>query len=335
MTTVFAGKYVVEKKIGSGAFGEIFLCSCVEENRQVAVKVERLNTHKPQLLYESKVIQMLFGAPGLPTVLHSGAYDSNNIMVMELLGPSLEALFRLCSKHLSLKTVLLLTDQILCRLQYIHSKNFIHRDIKPENFLIGINRTESVLHLVDFGLAKLFRNPRTHRHIPYKEGKNLTGTARYTSINTHLGVEQSRRDDLEGVAYVLVYLLKGALPWQGLQAPSKDEKYRQIRELKITTPISTLCSSLPAEFAELLTYSRALSFEQKPDYAYLRRIFKELFLKQGFEFDYVFDWTGKTEYNGMLHRLLVEKQRVRDTSPVERPKVVEERKDREEHCSLF
>merc|ERR1719395_392242 len=136
-------------------------------------------------------------------------------MVMDLLGPSLEDLFNFCHRKFSLKTVLMLADQVNC---------------------------------IDFGLAKKYRDPRTHQHIAYRENKNLTGTARYASINTHLGIEQSRRDDLESLGYVLMYFLRGSLPWPGLKAATKNQKYEKISERKIATPTDVLCKSFPTEF---------------------------------------------------------------------------------------
>ena len=186
----------------------------------------------------------------------------------------------------------------MTRVQSIHEKSLIYRDIKPDNFLMGIGKRGNQVNVIDFGLAKKFRDPKTHLHIPYRENKNLTGTARYTSINTHLGVEQARRDDLESLAYILMYFLRGALPWQGLKAANKKQKYDCIREKKLTTPSDLLCSGLPNEFGILLNYCRSLNFDDKPDYPYLRRLFRDLFVRKGYQYDYEFDWcTQRTVRN--------------------------------------
>ncbi|KAH7111627.1 kinase-like domain-containing protein [Dactylonectria macrodidyma] len=212
-------------------------------------------------------------------------------MVLDFLGPSLEDMFNFCNRKLSLKTVLLLADQLVSRIEYIHSKSFIHRDIKPDNFMMGVRKQGNQVFLADFGLAKQYRDPKTHFHIPYRENKGLTGTARYTSINTHLGVEQSRRDDMESLGYVMLYFLGGSLPWQGLKAATKKQKYDRIMEKKMTTPTEVLCRGFPNEFAIYLNYTRSLRFDDKPDYSYLRKIFRDLFVREGFQQDYVFDWT--------------------------------------------
>ena len=137
----------------------------------------------------------------------------------------------------------------ITRVQAIHEKNLIYRDIKPDNFLIGrpMTKAANVVHVVDFGMAKQYRDPKTKQHIPYRERKSLSGTARYMSINTHLGREQSRRDDLEALGHVFMYFLRGGLPWQGLKAATNKQKYEKIGEKKQSTPIRELCEGFPGE----------------------------------------------------------------------------------------
>jgi len=258
---------------------------------EVAIKLESVKTKHPQLLYESKIYRILHGGLGIPNVRWYGIEGDYNVMVLDLLGPSLEDLFNYCGRRFQLKTVLMLADQLLGRLEYVHTKSFIHRDVKPDNFLIGLGKRQSVIHIIDFGLAKKYRDPRSHQHIPYRENKNLTGTARYASINTHIGIEQSRRDDLESLGYVLMYFIRGSLPWQGLKANTKKQKYERIMDRKMSTSTEQLCKGYATEFRSYFEYCRSLRFEDRPDYAYLKRLFKELFYRKGFQYDNMFDWT--------------------------------------------
>ncbi|PON47100.1 Serine/threonine protein kinase [Parasponia andersonii] len=285
------GKFRLGRKIGSGSFGEIYLGTNIQTNEEVAIKLENIKTKHPQLLYESKLYKIFQGGTGIPNVRWFGTEGEYNVLVMDLLGPSLEDLFNFCSRKLSLKTVLMLADQMINRVEFVHSKSFLHRDIKPDNFLMGLGRRANQVYVIDFGLAKKYRDASTHQHIPYRENKNLTGTARYASMNTHLGIEQSRRDDLESLGYVLMYFLRGSLPWQGLKAGTKKQKYEKISEKKVSTSIEALCRGYPTEFASYFHYCRSLRFDDKPDYAYLKRLFRDLFIREGFQFDYVFDWT--------------------------------------------
>ena len=184
----------------------------------------------------------------------------------------------------------MLADQMISGLEQLHSKHFIHRDIKPENFVMGLGLKCAKVHIIDFGLSKRFRDPATGLHIPYRDHKNFTGTARYASINTHFGFEQSRRDDLESLGHLFIYFLKGVLPWQNLQAANKKEKYDKIRQKKVSIPTDKLCKDLPFEFQAYLNYCRGMKFNERPDYGYAQRLFKDLFVRKGYLSDSVFDW---------------------------------------------
>jgi len=299
------------RKIGSGSFGEIFLgIDTHQNNEEVAVKLESVQSKHPQLMYESKVLRILQSgsdrtrayAVGVPCMRWFGTEGTFNVMVLDLLGPSLEDLFSYCTRQFSLKTVLLLAEQMLSRLEYCHTKHFIHRDVKPDNFLMGLGRKANQVNVIDFGLAKRYRDPKSQQHIPYRENKNLTGTPRYASINTHLGIEQSRRDDLEALGYILVYFCKGLLPWQGVRAATKKQKYDKICEKKTGTPLETLCKGMPPEFAMFLKYVRGLRFDEKPDYACLRKMFRDLFVREQYAYDYMFDWTIMRYEGGAQHQ---------------------------------
>ncbi|KAJ1922317.1 serine/threonine protein kinase [Mycoemilia scoparia] len=299
-------RFRLGRKIGSGSFGDIFLATNVMNNEEVAVKLESVRARHPQLEYESKIYKIMAGGVGIPFIRYYGIENEYHAMVIDLLGPSLEDLFNFCNRKFSLKTVLQLADQLIARISFFHSKNFIHRDIKPDNFLMGIGRRTNLVHIIDYGLAKKYYDPYTRIHIPYRENKNLTGTARYASINTHLGIEQSRRDDLESLGYVLMYFLRGSLPWQGLKAATKKQKYDRIMEKKMSTSTETLCRGFPAEFAVYLNYTRSLRFDDKPDYDYLRGVFRSLFLRNDFKYDYVFDWTKLSEKKEMAQQTRAE-----------------------------
>lgn len=172
----------------------------------------------------------------------------------------------------------------------MHSKMLLHRDIKPENFLMGIGKKQLLIYVIDFGLSRQYRDPKTGSHVAYRDGRSLVGTVRYASANTQLGVEQSRRDDVEALGYVLAYFLRGSLPWQGIKAATKDEKYRAILELKTSISPETLCKDYPEEFCRYLAYCQKLSFEEKPDYGQLRKMFKDLYVRKGYAYDYAYDW---------------------------------------------
>ena len=288
---LIAENFVLLHLIGQGAFGQIYISYNMRDNIAVSIKKEIKKAQKvPQLKTESKVYQALLNinsddisgaktftqdeVQGVPKFYGVGELQDSYYLIIDFLGPNLLELFEYCGCHkFTISTVCLLALQILNRIENLHKHYYLHRDIKPENFLIGMQEKANIIYLIDFGLSKRYKNPKTHQHIPYREGRSLTGTARYVSINTHLGIEQSRRDDLESIGYVLVYFLKGVLPWQGLKT---GNRYTRIMEKKLQIPTEILCYGLPEELIFYLNYCKSLRFEDRPDYDYLRGLFIKL-----------------------------------------------------------
>ncbi|KAF8392439.1 hypothetical protein HHK36_022781 [Tetracentron sinense] len=287
MEPVIGGKFKLRRKIANGSFCEICLGVNVESGEEVAVKLESVESKHPQLRHESKLYRLLQGGTGIPHLKWFGVEGGYNAMVIDLLGPSLEDLFYYCSRKFTLKTVLMLADQ-----------------------LVSIR-----VYFIDYGLAKKYKD-KTHKHIQYRRsflsGKTGLSLARLGGLAMPaltltlelfaLLAEQSRRDDLESLGYVLMYFLRGSLPWQGLKAGTKKQKYDKISEKKMLTPIEVLCKSYPSEFISYFHHCRSLQFDDKPDYSYLKRLFQDLFIREGYQFDYVFDWTMRYPQIGASSR---------------------------------
>lgn len=232
---VIAGRFRLLRMLGSGSFGEVYSGEQISDGEIVAIKLEPIKNSNDQLLYESRVYKQMQGGIGIPRLRWYGQDGKFNVLVVERLGLSLEDLFEICNKRFSLSTVIQLADQMITRLEFFHTRSYIHRDIKPDNYMMGVGSHANRVYLIDYGLSKRFRDRITHDHIEYIEGKKLTGTARYASLNASLGGEQSRRDDIEGLGFVLLYFIRGSLPWQGLQAHTKKQKYDRIAEKKLAT----------------------------------------------------------------------------------------------------
>ncbi|AWU73894.1 uncharacterized protein C5L36_0A04910 [Pichia kudriavzevii] len=284
--------YKIGKKIGEGSFGVIFEGTNLINGIPVAIKFEPRKAEAPQLRDEYRTYKHLSGCKGIPNAYYFGQEGLHNILVIDLLGPSLEDLFDWCGRKFSVKTVVQVAVQMITLIERVHQNDLIYRDIKPDNFLIGRQGLpdENSVHLVDFGMAKQYRDPRTKQHIPYREKKSLSGTARYMSVNTHLGREQSRRDDLEALGHVFFYFLKGQLPWQGLKAPTNKQKYEKIGEKKRTTPINELCNGLPIQFGRYLESVRNLQFDAEPDYEHYRQLLLSVLPEIGQVADGHYDW---------------------------------------------
>ena len=287
------GRYRLAKRIGSGSFGEIHMGINITTKEEVAIKFEPSKARYPQLDKERRVYKFLQDGSGVPRIHWFGTEilsgQEYNVLVMDLLGPSLEDLFLFCSNRFTMKTVLMLADQMIDRVEFMHSKSFLHRDIKPNNFLMGVNSQRNVMSLIDLGLAKKFEE--IGEHIVFVDGKPLIGTARYASLNAHMSWEQSRRDDMASLGYVLIYFSRGFLPWQGVRAETNKQKYEKIKEMKMSISEEALCKGLPVEFILYLKYCHSLLFYDRPDYMYLRHLFRNLFERLNYQFDNQYDWT--------------------------------------------
>ena len=281
-------KYLLVKKLGQGSFGSIY--SAKENNNWHAIKFENKNKGQNLLENEAYIMHYLNGLriPSIKSFGYSGDY---NVLIMELMGKSLEYLFENNpNKKMSIRCVCNLGYQMIEIMEEIHNKNIIHRDIKPDNFVMGRGDKSKYLYLLDFGLSKKYRSSSTLKHYQLIKGKKLTGTARYASINALNGITQSRRDDLEAIGYVLMYFLLGKLPWQGLPAQNKDERYLRIMEVKRDTKPEDLCKGFPHEFETYVSYTRNLEYEQDPDYDMLKNLFLKVLKDEGYYLDYYYDW---------------------------------------------
>ena len=283
-------KCKIIKKIGSGTFGSVYQVTN-KKNQSFALKIEDSNNKTNILEDEMNLYKNFKNVKGVPEIYWFGTIQNKNILALELLDSTLDKLFEKCNFQFSLKTVLMIAVQLIERIQIIHAKGIIHRDLKPDNFLIGCDQMSKVIHIIDFGLSKEYK---TENHIEYGKSSSFAGSLRYSSIRNHKGIVQSRRDDLESIGYILIYFLKGKLPWQGLK--EKDLKKRGIAtyHIKRNTSLEDLCKDIPEEFFKYMKYCRLLEFKSEPDYDYLKKLFFSIFVKKNLKYDYIFDWITDT-----------------------------------------
>ena len=290
---IFFNKYKLTEKLGEGSFGMIFKAE--GPKGEVAFKFEKKRPNKISLLKNESQVMIYLKGKGIPSIELYTEEDNFNIMIMQLLGKSLENLLKHSkNKKMSLKTICLLGIELIPILKFIHDNHFIHRDIKPDNFAIGYE-DPCQIYILDFGLAKKYRSSKTLKQIPMIKHSRLTGTARYASINALKGFEQSRRDDLESLGYVLIYLLNGILPWQGICAKTKEEKYAKILNKKVNTSAEKLLKNEPKELVDYIKYCRSLKYEEEPDYDYLSELFSNILKNMGENIDYRFDWANSKD----------------------------------------
>ena len=282
---------LLSKKLGEGAFGKIYECQNIKNKQTYAAKIEYHSAPNPQLYQESKIMTEMKGKLGFPTCYQVIYLKQELVMVTDLLGPNIQDIMdNIEGKKFTMKSTLLLTEQMLKRLRDLHEKGIIHRDMKPENFVIGKGKNEKLIYMIDFGLSRHYLIEKTQQHIPMKSDRAIVGTLRYISMNCHEGLEVSRRDDLESLAYMMIHFVIGELPWMGIKAKSLGEKYKRVYEKKQETVPDDLCKILPDEMKSFLQHILNLEFEEKPNYDYLEGLIKSLKSKYGFKNDDNFEW---------------------------------------------
>ena len=295
-------KVKIIKIINQGSFGRLYTGEFVESGNKCAVKVEDQGTGHEKLMSEGNLIRKLEGGPGIPKLYWYGMHGSEfNFMVMDYYGPNLLDLMESCDGSFTLPTVLKITQQLLATLHFIHDQNIMHRDISPRNIVIGTGDNRDKLYLIDFGLAKgCSRQGKIVLPSPTRYGafcNGIVGTPRFSSINTHRGGIVGRSDDLEAIGYLLVYLLKGSLPWQeGIESPEDlqtTDRLKRVEKLKIMTPMEDLCADIPEEFGTLISYARLLKYHEMPDYKSLSILFDRLIETMDINMDAPFDWAAK------------------------------------------
>ncbi|KZT36058.1 casein kinase I delta [Sistotremastrum suecicum HHB10207 ss-3] len=286
--------YQTRTRIGVGSFGEVWSAVHLRSGALVAIKFEIAKESEPSagrqaLPYEHAIYRMLRGGIGIPRVHWFGREEMTNIMVLDVLGPTLEELRFFCRGRLTLKTVLMLADQLISIIEFIHSRGIVIRDVKPENMAMGLKRSSHIVHIFDFGMARSYKTA-TGEHIPFQDDLRPIGAPRYINQASFLGHELGRKDDLESLGFVLVWLYTGSLPWKGAKAQSIPAKLQLIGEMKATERLPDICKDCPDEFLTYLQYCRGLGFADKPDYDMLRGLFRGIMERESWKYDSVFDW---------------------------------------------
>ncbi|CAD8205423.1 unnamed protein product [Paramecium octaurelia] len=290
---IFNNKYIIKQQISSGSFGIVYLAFDKHTREEVAVKVEKEeNEDASSLDREITILNRLVGVPGVPKLYWSGFEQDYNVIVIQLLGKDLSHYIKQYKK-LSLKSVLQITQQLLGTLQQVHERGVIHRDFKPENILTGYQLDNGIIYLVDYGVSKVYLDTQG-KHIPPKDKKSFIGTTRYASIAAHRGHELGRKDDVESMFYVMIYLLKGKLPWQNLQNIGHRDRTSLVGEVKMKTEVAELCKDIPSEFAEILNYLKKLEFKSEPDYKYMKSLILKAASNNQIIMDKVFEWSDRS-----------------------------------------
>ena len=290
MGTLIGNRFMLGRKVGSSSAGDVYIGTDVQSGEEIAIKTESIKTKQPRLMHESVLYKLIGSNAGMPAVHWYGVVGDNNVVVMDLLGPSLEHLLESCDRKFGLKTVLLLADQIIHLVEHVHSNGFVHCDIKPKNFLMGLGKMANKVHIINLGSAHRFWDSATGQHIPQRPKTMYTEDPEYASVQAHKEIAWSRRDDLESVGYMLMYFMNGRLPWQGLDGASVENQNGMHFLMKGTSPTKHPSSRIPGELGRYVENCRSLRFYEKPDYDTIRKTFKGMLIHEGYVNDFAFDW---------------------------------------------
>ena len=312
---IIFNKYKLQKLLNKSAYSYVYRGINIKNKELVSIKLENKKSIYNLLESEAYYLFYLKGF-GIPKIITYGKSGNFNILIEELLGPSLNDILKL-RKIFPIKDICMIALQALDRLEYIHSKYIIHQDIKPQNFLIG-RKDPKVIYLIDFGFAKKYKSSRTGKHIQFKNLGKLYGSLAYSSVNGNAGYEQSRRDDLESLGYMLVFLATNKLPWKNkkIMQNIKDKintEEEEIYKMKKTLIPKKMCEGLPEEFIDYIKYCRKLEFEQDPDYNYLKNLFSLILIKEKQKNDLKFVWISKNEKNLVIKNDENNRSKKRDT----------------------
>ena len=285
---IIFSKYHLEKYLGKGSFSQVFLTKNIKTESLYATKVENRIKSIGLLEKEAYFLYLLKGF-GIPEIISFGRSGKYNVLIQQLLGKTLAELFKITKRKNKIKDLCMTAIQIIERIKYIHSKGIIHRDIKPENFLVGYPDS-STIYIIDFGLSRKYRSSKSGKHVNFFKNKFAVGTIRYLSLNASMGIEPTRRDDLESIAYMLIYLGKGNLPWNHIRGKTLNECLFKSYKIKLNTSVEKLCEGLPKEFIIFTNYVKSLKFNQDPNYDYLKNLFINVLKEMQEENDLNFSW---------------------------------------------
>ena len=288
---ILFSKYQIISLIGKGVLTDVYMAKSLKTGKLYAAKVEERLKSIGSLEKEAYFLYILkgFGVPEIITYGRSGEY---NILIQQLLGESLTQLFKKSKNRI--KDLCMAAIQIIDRLKFIHSKFIVHRDIKPDNFLVG-NPDFSTIYIIDFNLSRKYRSSRTGKHINFFINKTNPGTIDYLSLNVTSGIEPTRRDDLESMAYMLIFLSKGVLPWSNVRGKNINEIAYKIYKIKKYISLEKLCEDLPNEIILFIKYVKLLKFDETPNYTYLQNLFFTILKNMNQENDLNFSWMNEKD----------------------------------------